>query len=83
MTRCICCHLVKDLDSKGRCAHEGKRQLAHLAHTAGKPVKICPVCGKEVSNDSRRRYCSFECYEKHQLQYNRNRMTKKKKGNGK
>ena len=64
-----------------RCAREGKRQNDHLAKTAGKPVKLCPMCGKEVAHDSRRVYCSFECYEKHQWQYNRERMKQKKKGN--
>lgn len=66
-----------------RCAREGKRQIAHLAHMAGKPVKTCPVCGKEVPNDSRRTYCSFECYEANQREYLAKRHKAKKKGNAK
>ncbi len=62
-----------------RCAHEGKRQIAHLAHMAGKPVKTCPVCGKEVPNDSRRTYCSFECYEANQREYLAKRHKAKRK----
>lgn len=80
MTRCIYCHLVKDLDSKGRCPSCADAGDA----TQPIPERFCVICGKRITSPRKKVTCSPECAVTYKRQWERDRKRKlKQKGNAK